>query len=508
MFALSALIGIYSYGIFTLGVLGLLTRNNIIGLTLSWLFISIFYFKDKIKLHLIKLNKYEFFILLLIIFQALINLIGALGPELGFDALWYHLTLPKIWLSEHLIRYLPGAVYKYSVMPKLTETLYAAAISLGNNTLAKLIHYLFGLLILIPLYELSRKFLNRTFSLLVLLFFYTNLIVGWESTTAYVDLVRTFFEVLALKLFISNKYTHSAITLGLAICVKTISLGSLPIFVILLLLRKKTWLFAIRYTLLALLIPMPWFLLASFNTGNPLHPMFSPLYPPDNISLNLKDFWTYFTQNPDPISPLYIITAPLLLIKFTKKWGRGVSEIFLFGFLSLFVWFITPRTGGGRFILPYLPVFSLVAIVIINSLKDIFLKNFLIFLTLTLALTSITYRFIANLKYIPVILGSETEQQFLISHLNYSAGDYYDTDNYLTQKLTKEDNLLVAGINNLYYLPTQIRFTHLSTLPDNYLLSNFNYILVRYPDSDFYPGNNWQIIHMSPITKTILYQKY
>ena len=40
-------------------------------------------------------------LLFLVVLQVSINLIGVLGPELAFDALWYHLTLPKIYLEKH-----------------------------------------------------------------------------------------------------------------------------------------------------------------------------------------------------------------------------------------------------------------------------------------------------------------------------------------------------------------------------------------------------------------------
>ena len=433
MFALSILIGIYSYGIFTLGILRFLTTSNIFGFTVSWLFISVFYFKDKLRIQLIKLNKIEYFIISVIILQALINLIGTLGPELGFDALWYHLTLPKIWLSEHLIRFLPGAVYKYSVMPKLTETLYTTALSLGNEIIAKLIHFSFGLLILIPLYQLSHKFLSRTYSLFVLLLFYSNLVVGWESITAYVDLARTFFEILALKLFTDEKYTKSAITLGLAISVKLIALGSLPIFIVLLYLKKKTLPDICKFILFSLLVPLPWLLFTFINTGNPVYPFLSGMYPLENISLNPKDLWILFTQSPDPISPVYIITAPLLFFKLRLKWGRGELVLFIYGLLSLIIWFVTPRTGGGRFILPYLPAFSLISVILIYKLKDKFIKNILITLLFLTAISSVFYRLLANIKFLPVLFGIETRQQFLISHLNFSYGDYYDIDNILSQ---------------------------------------------------------------------------
>jgi len=52
-------------------------------------------------------------------------------------------------------------------------------------------------------YKLSRKFFNPVISWIAVVVFYSNLVVGWESITAYIDLTRTFFEILALWGFIN-----------------------------------------------------------------------------------------------------------------------------------------------------------------------------------------------------------------------------------------------------------------------------------------------------------------
>ena len=80
----------------------------------------------------------------------------------------------------------------------LTEMYYSAALLFSNEILAKLIHFTFGLLGLAALFGLLRRYLSLRFTFLGLLTFYTMLIVGWQSTTAYVDLARTFFEILTL----------------------------------------------------------------------------------------------------------------------------------------------------------------------------------------------------------------------------------------------------------------------------------------------------------------------
>ena len=126
---------------------------------------------------------------------------GALGPEIGFDALWYHLTIPKLYLENNSIFYIPGGLLYYSTIPKLTEMLYTAAIALNGEILAKLIHFCFGILTCVALFKLSRLFFSLKISLIAVVIFYSNLVVGWQSITAYVDLARTFFEIMALWAF-------------------------------------------------------------------------------------------------------------------------------------------------------------------------------------------------------------------------------------------------------------------------------------------------------------------
>lgn len=517
MFALSILLAIYSYGIFALGILSILTPQNILGFTLSWILVVTVYLFNRKPVsrlvdftatvrHIGTLPSLAVCSLLLIFCQALVNFIGAAGPELAFDSLWYHLSLPKIWLMENTIRFLPGAVFKYSVMPKFMETIYTGLLGLGFTQGPQFLHYIFGIFILIPLYRISRRYLDTTGSFLVLLLFYTNLVVGWESVTAYVELARTFFEVLALQLFLEKKITASAITLGLAITTKLISGGSLAIFILLLIWRRYSAREISTFVFFCLLIPVPWLIFALIFTGNPFYPVFSSMYP-TQFSPNLTDFWILFTQSVDPISPLYLISAPLLIFfSGGRKWGRGVAVIFLYCLFSLAVWFIIPRTGGGRFILPYLPAFSFMTVWLIFQLKDLFIKKLLITLTIGLAFVSIAYRFAANLKYVPVVVGKQSVQSFLSGHLNYSFGDYSDTDNYLSTHITSSDHLLIAGINNLYYLPDQIKFHHISEYPESDIpLETFNYLLVRRPDSDFFPPENWKLVHQNHQTHTEIY---
>lgn len=482
MFSLSILIGIYSYTIFALGLLGLLYKGNIYFFTLLFLLLPIYLYKKnsintltKVKQLSAKLIKDKFTLLLtaLLIIQVLINLIGALGPELGFDALWYHLTLPKIYLLNHSIFHIPGGLLYYSDMTKLTEMLYTASLAFGNEVLAKLVHFSFGILTCIALYLLSKKLIDKKLAILSVVIFYSNLVVGWQSTTAYIDLSRTFFELMALWGFINfwekgqKKWLiESGVLLGLAISTKLLSIGSIFIIIPLIFYyhvchRKNTKKLIpniITFILPAVIIPLPWFISSFIHTGNPVYPFFSRTYPV-GLSANvfnpinfIREMWLFFTNLSDPISPLYVIFLPFVLIHF-RKFHPLLKIVSIYSILAIILWYFTPRTGGGRFIMPYLPAFSLViagVIKVIEKKKKIYYLSLM--LIVIISLISITYRGVANFKYLPVVLGRESKAKFLENHLNFSFGDFYDIDGYFKNNVKEKDTVLLYGFHNLYYV--------------------------------------------------------
>ncbi len=469
MFTVAVLIGIYAYLIFALGLLGLLYRENVIIFSLSYATVMVLAYRRKIiyVLKLIRIEKnpnlnFSFVLITLIASLAVVNLIGAFGPELGFDALWYHLTLPKIYLNTHIITHIPGGLLYYSDMPKLTEMLYVSVLAFGNEIIAKLVHFSFGILTLIALYSVSRKYFSRKTSLLVGLVFYSNLVVGWQSTTAYIDLVRAFFEIMALWGFLNwwkkgegRWLMESAVMMGLSVSVKLLALESLFIFSILVGLYAYKYKKSIKYFLInissywfmALLIPLPWFIFSFIHTGNPIYPFFSAVY---NVGLNFR-FINPFIHRSDSISATYILIPALLPLVF-RKLNREIKIIFLYSFLGFIVWYLTPKTDGGRFIPPYLPAFSLTLVSTLVLLKHNLFKKIIIGFIILTSIVSVVYRGAADYKYLPVILGKESKSDFLAKHLNFLYGDFYDIDGYFAKNITQDNKVLLYGFHNLYYV--------------------------------------------------------
>lgn len=537
MFLLAILIGLYSYTIFTLGITGLLYKNLIIWLTLGFWLIILYIYRKKIIgetknlkkiIELIIKNKPLLLLCLIFVLQPLINLIGALGPELAFDALWYHLTLPKLYLQNHSVFFIPGGLLYYSAMPKMGEMFYIAGLAFNNEILAKLTHFSFGLLTCLALYKIQRKFFSPFISMIGVLIFYSNLVVAWESITAYIDLFRSFFEIMALWAFINwwdgqkIKWLFlSAVMVGLAISAKLLSVGSLIIFTTLVILKdlkkfssmpkaRNTKYLIINtfiYWLIALAIPLPWFIFSYINTGNPVYPFFTQIYKitPETISFLgfPKEIWNLFTNSPDLLTPLYMIFLPLIIFSFSG-FRKEIKIIAVYSILALFVWYFTPRTGGGRFILPYLPAFSILCAAaysqILKNSRITFIKNFLITIIILVSLISIGYRFAANSKYIPVILGKETKGEFLAKHLNFNFGDFYDTDNFLKNNIKPTDKVLLLGFHNLYYV--DFPFIDQSWLRVG---DRFNYIATQNTDLPS-KYKNWKLIYSNKKTMIKVYK--
>lgn len=389
--------------------------------------------------------------IILLAAQALVNLIGALGPEVGFDALWYHLTIPKLYLLAGKIYHVPGGLLYYSEMPRLTEILFIPLMKYLGDIGPHLLNWGAGIGIIIIIYKLSRRFgLSSTFAYLAALIFYATPLVGWQSGSGYVDLFRTFFEVLALYFAISQKSLLAGLVAGLAVSTKSLALGS--ILPLLLIVPNRRLFLGISF-----LTFLPWFLSAYLNTGYPLYPIGTGILDVSHsINLNFGDFWKLWISPADPISPIYLIALPFLwqIIKNKKFTGLLVYCV-----TGLILWFLTPHTGGGRFILPYLPAWSILIAAVASKNKIIY------FAVIIISLINLGYRAVATSRLAPYLLNRETKTQYLCRHLDLKV-TYVNCDNFVPQGLT-----LVRGYHNLYYL--DFPFVHESW----YRGEKYNYVL-------------------------------
>lgn len=485
MVDLGIILGIYGYLVFALGILGRLGRLEVFLITIPFLAYGIIRIKSAIKSFDFAQDKKiikDKLILLIIIFlgiQIFINFLGAISPELSFDALWYHLTPAKLYVEHHQIFSFPGRLMWPANLPHLTEMYYTVALLFSNEILAKLIHFTFGLLGMLAMFGLLRRYLSLRFTLLGVLTFYTMLIVGWQSTTAYVDLARTFFEILALDLFLRWHETkkeswlwESAVMVGLAISTKILALGSLGVFGILILLLgiegKAGKLGRVgKFTALSLLIVSPWFI---FSSGQQASSGFSLL---PNIINSLRNFvtapfflWQATLKPDDIISPIYLIFLPLVLIYIRKQ----SSSIKIAALYFLFNLFLIPQQSN-RYLLPYLPALTLVIFSVLEKEKIKF--GWVVLLVIFAASLNTGSRVLATRKFLPYLLGKTSKSEFLSNRLNFFYGNFYDVDGWFAQNIKNDDLVLVYGIHNLYYV--NFPFVHESWAKSG---TSFTHILV------------------------------
>ena len=439
-------------------------------------------------------------------------------------------------------------------------------------------------------------FFASKISLIAVVVFYSNLVVGWQSITSYVDLARTFFEIMALWGFVNywkkgeKKWLiESGVMLGLAVSTKLLAVGSLFIFSVLIIIHsslyakgpprrspfghlrgvknpKNLFIGLFVYWVICLLIPLPWFVFSYINTGNPIYPLFTDIYKV-NFDIGLlnplrfaSETWNVFTSAADPISPIYIIFLPLLLLFLLRHSGKRsqvpsgtwrsasrismaqrdsgqarmtrLQMIALYSFLAIVVWYLTPRTGGGRFILPYLPAFSIVVAGVIEQLRSPRRShgfsaswriqpatirgdstwNLCVGLVVLISIISIFYRGIANSKYIPFIIGNQSKDQFLSSNLNFSFGDFYDTDDYFKKHIKPKDTVLLYGFHNLYYVDFPFIDSSWAKKGDEFIYIALQNAPSADATSDVADGlpkrfKDWEFVYINPKTNVRLYSK-
>jgi len=378
---------------------------------------------------------------------ALINLFTVFVPELGFDALWYHLTLPKLWLDKNQW-YFPGGLLYYSAMPRLSELIFTPLLPVFSWVGPKFIQFISGMGTGFIIYKITGKLkFPEIFKVAAVSLFYCTFLVSWQSGSAYIDLIRTFFETLCLYYLLTKKKILPGIFIGLAIGTKWLSLGSLAIY---------SLVFGPSLIIPALIVSLPWFIIAYIFTGNPVFPMFEPFLENSLASIGeIVKHWIfspYFLTRPfdDYISPVVgiLFTIAVFTIIFKKNLERKIGLVGLLGVLFSFA--LVPPSS--RYALPYLPAIIIASLSLIISFK----KNISgIFLTVFLlsSMTILLLRLLTFQKYIPYLKGYTGLNGFLFSQSGRLGGTYIDVDNTIENIISKNDKVLIGNIHNLFYFP-------------------------------------------------------
>lgn len=240
----------------------------------------------------------------------------AMSPPVSWDASTYHLTLPRLYLEHGGFR--PVEFNVYSHWPQNIELLFSLALLVMDYTLAKLVHFSFGLLTLYALFVGAREpqHASRTSGWLAAAFFLANGVVAFEMRVAYVDLAHAFFFLTAflfLLRFRANPAANSGVLLlagiscGLMAGVKVSGIAGVATLSVLLLpwlvvswrkgeLGKALSTCALHFVLPVAVLWFPWLVKSAIATGNPAYPLLYGVFGGPDWSLELGTRFTNWQQ--------------------------------------------------------------------------------------------------------------------------------------------------------------------------------------------------------------------
>ena len=253
-------------------------------------------------------KRLEFALIVFILLLAASVLTLSSVPPVSRDALTHHLALPKLYLANGSVFELPDRVFSY--YPMNLDLMYLLPLYLGNDIIAKYMHFFFALMTAFLVFHFLKKKIGSGFGLFGALLFLSTPVVIKLSTTAYVDLGLAFFSTAALLSLLKWREQNfkrrylivASIWCGLALGTKYHGLIVFFILTILLLLfftritkpEKRSTNQVLNYLItfagVALIIFSPWMIRNVIWTNNPIYPLFSSTFRPvlNDKSLALK----------------------------------------------------------------------------------------------------------------------------------------------------------------------------------------------------------------------------
>ncbi|MBP7653798.1 glycosyltransferase family 39 protein [Candidatus Dependentiae bacterium] len=412
----------------------------------------------------------------------LLNLIMSYSPEIFYDALVYHLAVPKLYLMHHKIFEIPYIAH--SNFPSTQQMLYLVTLIQGDETAAKLLHFSMGILTVILLYSVVSKNIRIKHSgLISVLLYYSLPIVSYNSWHSGNDVASALFFAAAvasaLNLFYGKniKFIYvSSVFLGLTLSIKyttVFSVAGLFAAIVIYISRKyqlKTcFSFILKSSAVIFLIISIWLIKNFIFTGNPVYPFLCKYFGGDNLiqlgggnffnmALNVYNFdmkklllslWD-LTMTGDEIGIHFLVFFPFLIIPFFTREKKII--LLTAGFIiSYILWYM--GTPQYRFLIPAFIIFSIILsycicyaalynrIISWSLVFIIFLSFFINNIQMydSLDLTGYFQRKISKEDYLstPKIL-----------YPRYS----YKTILWANANLDKNSKIMIAGESRAYYL--------------------------------------------------------
>ncbi|HPP73500.1 MAG TPA: glycosyltransferase family 39 protein [Armatimonadota bacterium] len=437
-------------------------------------------------------------VLLLVI--GFFTLIRALAPPIGddWDSLAYHLAVPKLFLQHHGIYYVDFT--SHSNFPFTWEMLYSLGLAFDSIALAKLFHFMAGVLLVGAVYSLGKRHLTVGSARLGALIVATMPLVVWEATTAYVDLATALYSLLVV--YALMNYTAegdrrwallAGISAGMAAGTKMTALIMAAIAVVWILWPKgapkqpriKT---AFIVALLSMVIAAPWYIKSWAYTGNPVYPFAysvfggrnwsetaAELYREDQLKFGLgrdaaafltlpwnlafrfarfNDYGARWPRDFDElpqfsgdvqthlssVGPMFLVLLPVIVLSALRQ---GRHRPLLAASLAMTVaWFFMMQ--NTRYLIPILAILAPAAAYSTEVLKA---RKAILWAALAVGLFTTYLAVQFALPTLPVVFRSEREKDYLTRNLAV-----YRASNFINVSLPDDAKIAMFGETRGFYL--------------------------------------------------------
>lgn len=433
------------------------------------IFVLIFAIPGRRKLfkHKFSFNRNYLFPLVLLIVVLIVTGLSSLSPPIKNDTLYYHLGLPKLWAIDGYINFYPTIIF--SVTALNSELLLTPILSAVSPEAAQFFVFLVGLMSILLLGEVFYSITGGARVVAILSLSAVPLFISGladaknDYLTAGFSVMSALFYLEYLKIDKPKFILMAGIFAGLAAGTKTNALiFALAMFVVIILSRHRLKDIALFLTG-AIVFGFPWYLKAFIETGNPFFPFYDSVFHssywreifdsynkatlPEIEHKSLLNFITSplrLSYLPDifrgRLGPLPLMLLPLLL--FVRKIPRMVYKTLLISAVFYLIWY--PVSANARYMMPIIPLLSLVAACIIDRIFSMSRTSGLVVIcTITLLLAISGVQMVRDgFSRIKAAIGVTERDQFLreatvldpndvSSSLRRSALPYYDIWQFL-----------------------------------------------------------------------------
>ena len=397
-----------------------------------------------------------------VLFMIIVALLSALAPTSAWDALLYHLTGPKANIASGRLEinpWLPETGY-----PQGLEMLYTWVILLGSSRAAGVLHWFFGFLTLLLVWQWGEELVDSETGWLACAILVSATTFATMMGKAYVDVATIFFTATGIAAInhwrdteldaalmlcgfsagfaFGTKYTGVVIGIGLAVLIAIAQPRRV---------MRNLMVFGVP----AIVVSIPWLFKNALLAGNPTYPFFFNGLGWDSIradwfsqvgtGLLYSAPWKLLAA---PLimtivgkegietwhatfGPLFIMLVPLIAIRWKhhtcRTWLRDTLIFFIVLYL---IWLYGAAVSRlmiqPRFLFPALPPLAVLSAMAYGSLRSLEKASFSIhrvlgfIIALVLFLTA--FRFGIDMlqrQDLPVLTGALSEEDYLYHRLGW-----------------------------------------------------------------------------------------